>query len=162
MNSMKRTPTPCSRPKRGEVDDLVVVDAPHHDAVDLHRVEPGVERGVDAGEHRSSSSRRVSARNTSRRSESSDTLIRRRPAAARSCASSGSFTPLVVMREVDAERREHLDEPRRRARGQGLAAGEADRLEAEPLDADPGDPGDLLVGEQLVAAASACPPAGMQ
>ena len=51
MNSMKRTPTPCSRPKRGEVDDLVVVDAPHHHAVDLHRVEPGVDRGVDAGEH---------------------------------------------------------------------------------------------------------------
>ena len=35
----------------GEVDDLVVVDAAHHDAVDLHRVEAGVERGVDPGEH---------------------------------------------------------------------------------------------------------------
>ena len=51
MNSMNRTPTPFSRPKRGEVDDLVVVDAAHHDRVDLHRIEPGVERGVDAGEH---------------------------------------------------------------------------------------------------------------
>ena len=51
MNSMKRTPTPLLAPERGEVDDLVVVDAADHDAVDLHRVEAGVERGVDAGEH---------------------------------------------------------------------------------------------------------------
>ncbi len=35
---------------RGEVDDLVVVDAADHDAVHLDGVESGVERGVDAGE----------------------------------------------------------------------------------------------------------------
>ena len=52
MNSMKRTLTPRSRPKRGEVDELVVVDAPHDDDVELHRVEPGLEGGVDAVEHR--------------------------------------------------------------------------------------------------------------
>ena len=50
MNSMNRTPTPRSRPNAGEVDDLVVVDPPDHDDVDLHRVEPGVERGVDPGQ----------------------------------------------------------------------------------------------------------------
>ena len=38
-------------PERGEVDDLVVVDAADHDRVDLHGVEAGVERGVDPGEH---------------------------------------------------------------------------------------------------------------
>ena len=35
----------------GELDDLVVVDAPHHDGVELHRREAGVEGGVDALEH---------------------------------------------------------------------------------------------------------------
>src|SRR5690606_17557607 len=35
----------------GQVDDLVVVDAPHDDDVDLHRGQAGLERGVDALEH---------------------------------------------------------------------------------------------------------------
>ena len=48
---MKRTPTPLVAPVRGEVDDLVVVHAADDDAVDLHRVEAGVERRVDPGEH---------------------------------------------------------------------------------------------------------------
>ena len=39
MNSMKRTSTPRVAPERGEVDDLVVVDAALHDGVDLDRVE---------------------------------------------------------------------------------------------------------------------------
>ena len=47
---MKRIADAAVPAVRGEVDDLVVVDAPDDDAVDLHRVEAGVERGVDAGE----------------------------------------------------------------------------------------------------------------
>ena len=54
-----RAPTPSAAAElavpvaaeRGEVHDLVVVHSPHHDAVDLHRRHPRVERGVDAGEH---------------------------------------------------------------------------------------------------------------
>ena len=34
-----------------EVDDLVVVHASHHDAIDLHRLQPGVLGGGDALEH---------------------------------------------------------------------------------------------------------------
>src|SRR4029453_16850552 len=34
-----------------QVDDLVVVDAPHDHDVDLDRVEPGLAGGVDAVEH---------------------------------------------------------------------------------------------------------------
>ena len=51
MNSMKRTITPLLPAEAGEVDRLVVVDPAHHDRVDLHRLEPGLERGVDAVEH---------------------------------------------------------------------------------------------------------------
>src|SRR5260221_225331 len=35
----------------GQIGDLVVVDATHHDAVDLHRAEAGVDGGVDPGDH---------------------------------------------------------------------------------------------------------------
>ena len=37
--------------ERGEVDELVVVDAAHHDGVDLHRVEAGFAGRGDAVEH---------------------------------------------------------------------------------------------------------------
>ena len=98
-------------PEGGEVDDLVVVHAPHHHAVDLHRVEPGVERGVDAGEHlvevvapgearRTVGPQRVE-RDVDPPQAGGGEIVR---------PSRGSLTPLVVMREVDAERRQHLDE----------------------------------------------------
>ena len=99
---------------------------------------------------RSSSSRRVSARNTSRRSESSDTLTRFSPAATRSCAELGELHAVGREREVDAQRREQLDEPNDVGPDERLAAREPDRLEPELLDADPSDAGDLLVGEELV------------
>ena len=152
MNSMKRTPTPLSRPNAREVDDLVVVDAAHHDRVHLHRREARVERGVDAGEHAVELVALGRARGTrSRCSESSDTLMRRSPASARSCASSGSRTPLVVIAMSTPSGASSCDEPGHVRPHERLAAGDADRLEAEALDADPGDPGDLLVGEQLLA-----------
>ena len=48
---MKRTATPRLAAELGEVDDLVVVDAAHQDDVELHRVEAGLDGGVDAVEH---------------------------------------------------------------------------------------------------------------
>ena len=51
MNSMKRTTTPRSPTERGEVHDLVLVDASHEHDVDLHRFEAGVDGCLDAVEH---------------------------------------------------------------------------------------------------------------
>ena len=84
-------------PVRREVDDLVVVHAAHDDAVDLDRVEPGVERRVDPGEHAlelvaaGERAERVGAERVERDVDPPQ------PAAARSCASSGSRTPFVVI-----------------------------------------------------------------
>src|SRR5215218_960500 len=38
-------------PERGQLDELVVVDAPLHHGVQLHGIEPGLQGGVDAVEH---------------------------------------------------------------------------------------------------------------
>jgi hypothetical protein len=54
-------------------------------------------------------------------------------------------------REVDAERRQQLDEPRHVRSNQRLATGDPNCLEAELLDAHSGDAGDLFVGQELVA-----------
>ena len=88
-------------------------------------------------------------RNVSGWSVSSETLTRCRPAAARSWASSGSRTPLVVIARSTPSGREQLEEPGQVGPDRRLAAGDPDPVEAPPLDADPGDPGQLLVGEQL-------------
>ena len=50
MSSMKRTSTPLLPGEADEVEDLVVVDAPDDDGVDLDRGEPGRPGGVEAGE----------------------------------------------------------------------------------------------------------------
>ena len=137
----------------GEVDDLVVVDAPHHHAVDLHRIEAG----LDARRRcrrctRSRSSRRVSSRNTSGRSESSDTLMRRRPACGEVVGHLRQLHAVGGHGDVDTRAGASMrDEPGQvRAHG-GLAAGDPHRLEPEALHAHPHDAGLLLVGEQLVA-----------
>ena len=62
-----------------------------------------------------------------------------------------SFTPFVVIAMSTPSGASSCDQPGDVRPHERLAAGEADRLEPEALDADPGDPGDLLVGEQLVA-----------
>ena len=52
MNSMNRIPTPRSYGRNvAKFYDLVVVHASHHDHVHLDRREPGVDRGIDAGDH---------------------------------------------------------------------------------------------------------------
>ena len=54
-------------------------------------------------------------------------------------------------RDVDAERRQHLDQAGEVRPDQRLAAGDPHRLEAVALHAHPHDPGLLLIREQLVA-----------
>ena len=161
---MKRTPTPLLAAERGEVDDLVVVDAAHHDAVDLHRVEAGVERGVDPGDH---PVELVAA------GEREEHLGAQRVERHVDAPQAGGGEVVGHLRELHAvawswrcrspRGASIADQPGQvRAHG-GLAAGDAHRLEPEALHAHPHDPGLLLVGEQLVAAAArACPPAGMQ
>ena len=133
-----------------EVDDLVVVDAAHHDRVDLHRREAGVERGVDARDHTvelvALGQREERGRGRACRATRSRASARR---ATRSCATSPSFTPFVVSAMSTSSGASMRDEPGDVGADERLAAGEADRLEPEALDADPGDPGDLLVGEEL-------------
>ena len=134
-----------------EVDDLVVVDAAHHDRVHLHRVEPGDERGVDAGEHPVelvALGERDEALAAQRVERDVDPA---QPGRGEVVRELGQPHAVGRHREVDAERREQLDEHGHVGPHERLAAGEADRLEAEPLDAHPGDPGDLLVGQQLLA-----------
>ena len=148
---MKRTPTPLLAAEGGEVDDLVVVDATHHDAVDLHRVEAGVERGVDAGDHPVEV---VAA------GELAEHLGAQGVEGHVDPAQAGVGEVVRHLRElhavgghgdVDPEGGEHRDQPRQVRADSGLPARDADRLEAEALDPHPHDPGLLLVGEQLVA-----------
>ena len=63
--------------ERGEVDDLVVVDAALHDGVDLDRVEPGLLRGVDAVEHLVAARRAGSSRRSARRRSESRLMLTR-------------------------------------------------------------------------------------
>ena len=108
---MKRTPTPLSRPNAREVDDLVVVHAAHHDRVDLDRREPGVERGVDAGEH---AVELVAPRE--REEPLALQRVERHVDAPQARVGQvvrelGELHAVGRHREVDAERREHRDQP---------------------------------------------------
>jgi hypothetical protein len=143
MNSMNRTPTPF--------DDLVVVHAPHHDAIDLHRRHPRVEGGVDAREHplelvaAGQREEGLAAQGVER------DVDPRQPRGGEIVRQLGELHAIGGEREVDAEGREQLDEADDVGPDQGLAAGEADGFEAETFDADPCDAGDLLVAQELVA-----------
>ena len=152
MNSMKRMPTPLLAPEGREVDDLVVVDAAHHDAVDLHRVEPGVERGVDSGEHpvelvaAGEREEHLAAQRVERDVDAPQ------PGGGEVVRHLGELHAVGGHGEVDAERGEQL----RRA-----AAGGPGRVGSPPvmrIDSNPNrstqtrdDAGLLLVGEELVA-----------
>ena len=86
-------PRPCAHSiRRGE---FVLVHALERDGVDLD-LEAGGLRGVDAFEHLVESPQRVTARNFSGSSVSSETLMRRTPHAASSAAYFSSCDPLVV------------------------------------------------------------------
>ena len=135
----------------GEVDDLAVVDAAHHDAVDLHRVEPGVESGVDPGED---AVEVVAARE--RQEHVGAERVERDVDPAESGGSEivGHLRQLHAVRghgDVDLEGGEHRHEAREMGSERGLPAGDPHRVEAVALHAHPHDPGLLLVGEELLA-----------
>ena len=165
MNSMKRTDHASLAPEAGEVDDLVVVHAPHHHAVDLDRVRarPSTAASIPAST-RSSSSRLVSAWKRSARNESSDTLMRLQPGGRQVVGD------VVERRAVGRQRR---------GRPAGAASfptstGRCDRtvgsppvsrmlVDAEAVDEQAGEALDLLVGQEVASAGShAIPSSGMQ
>ena len=148
---MKRTSTPRSAPERRQVDELVVVDAALHDGVELDRVEPGLEGGVDAVEHvvelvapghlhEPLAVERVEA--------DVDPPQPGRPQLGGEQAQRGA---VGRHRHVDAERGELLDEQRQAGPHGRLAAGEADRLDAVAAHHQPGDALDLLERQHLAA-----------
>ena len=155
---MNRTPTPRSRPNAREVDDLVVVDAAHHDRVDLDRREPGIERGVDSREHAFqlvAFRQRHKALSVERVERDVDAT---QPGGGEIVRQLTELHAVGGHRDVDVEPARALTKPRHVRPHQRLAAGDPHRLEPEPLDADAGHPRDLFVGEELRArAATACP-----
>src|SRR5918996_1453505 len=138
-------------PERRQVDDLVVVDAPHHDGVDLHGVEPRLLGGGDAVEHvvELVAARQLDEAVAPQRVErdvdppqpGGDQVAGHRP----------QRTAVGGERQVDPERRQLADQHRQVRPDGGLAAREPDAVDAEPLDAHPGNPLDLLEREDLVA-----------
>ena len=144
---------PCVASERGEVDDLVVVDAALEHDVDLHRVEPGLLGGVDAVEHARRARRAGScATKRSRRSESREMLTPPRPAPRRSSASSRKRGAVGRHRQVDVERAASLATSSGRwARTVGSPPVRRIAVDAEALDEHPGDPLDLLERQQLAA-----------
>ncbi len=133
-----------------EVDDLVVVDAAHHDRVHLHGVQSGDERGVDAGEHPVelvALGERKEALSPERIERHVDAAQSRRREIVREL---GEPHTVRRHRDVDAQGREQLHQPGHVRAHQRLTAGDPDGLEPIALDAHPCDPGDLLVGQQLL------------
>ena len=122
---MKRTSTPSLAAERGEVDDLVVVDAALHDGVDLDRVEPGLVGRVDAVEHPVAARRAGSSpAKRSRSSVSRLMLTRRSPAAPQAVGEQAQRGAVGRHRQVDrpgvgAQRGELGHEPAGRARTVG-------------------------------------------
>src|SRR5918996_208118 len=138
-------------PERRQGDDLVVVDAPHHDGVDLHGVEPRLLGGGDAVEQvvELVGARRLDEAVAPQRVErdvdppqpGGDQVAGHRP----------QRTAVGGERQVDPERRQLADQHRQGRPDGGLPAGGPDAVDAEPLDAHPGNPLDLLEREDLVA-----------
>ena len=110
----------------------------------------------------SRASRRLISMNRSRRSVSSEMLIRLSPAAARSWAISRSVAPLVVRATSTPSAASRADQHGQVGPHRRLAAGEPDRFEPVALDQQPDDPLDLLVGEELLAGQPLHPSSGMQ
>ena len=138
---MKRMPIPRSRPKRARSTISSSFTLRITTAFTFTGASPASIAASMPAITRSSSSRRVSARKRSRRSVSSETFTRSRPAAREIVRNLGELHAVGRERQVDAERREHLDQPGHVGPHERLAAGEPDRLEPEALDAQRGRPG---------------------
>ena len=146
---MKRMPTPRSRPNAARSTTSSSFTPRITTAFTFTGSRPAASAASMPASVRSSSSRRVSARNVSRRSVSSETFTRRSPASRSFAASSGSFTPFVVIARSTPSGASSSKSRGSSARIGGLTAGDPDAVEAPAVDADAGDAGQLLVGEQL-------------
>ena len=152
MNSMNRTADTVVAAEAREVDDLVVVDAAHHDRVDLDRREAGVARRVDPGKHAVelvALRQREEAVATQRVERHVDALQTRRPRD-RARARAGARRSSSSRDRRRAARASGPDESRARARA---ARRPVSRIASNPKRSThtAGDACDLLVGEELFA-----------
>ncbi len=154
-----------------QVGSLMVVDTGQEHGVDLHRVEAGGLRPLDAGEDPVEKGRRVISANVSGSTVSSETLIRSRPASRDRWARLSSPIAFVVRGDVRPRPQggDPGDDVGDVVAGEGFAAGEPDLVDAEAFDADAGEADDLLgahrgiaghelhaLGGHAVAAAGGC------
>jgi hypothetical protein len=128
-----------------------VVGSPDHDDVHLHRVEPGGHRGPDAVDHPvelvapGQFGEPVGAERIERHVDAPQARVDERLRQRRQARAVGGEG------QIDPERREHPHQHRELGTDRGLTAGEADRVEPEPLDAGARHPFELLEREQLVS-----------
>ena len=88
--------------------------------------------------------------------------MRRSPASASGRARASSRRAVGGERDVDAEAGQAGDEVGQAGPHGRLAAGQPDRVDAEPVDAHPRDPLDLLEREHSDRGSHSIPSAGMQ
>jgi hypothetical protein len=134
-----------------QVDNFVVVDAAHHDRVDLYRCETRVERGIDSCEHTVqfvSASQREKRLALERVERHVHALQARRNEVVRDL---GQLDAVGRERDIDVEWREQGNESRDVRAHERFAAGEANRFKTEALDTNLGDASDLLVRQEFGA-----------
>ncbi len=149
LDESDRHPTLAS--VRREVEEFVVVDAAHHDGVDLHRVQPDFNCGVDAIEHLNElvAPRQLEESVGPERIEghvdaleaSVDQLV----------GEQAEGGPVRGEGEIDSESRQHAHEAREMGSDGRLTSGQPDAVDAVSLDDEPGQPLDLLERQDLVA-----------
>ena len=138
-------------PEGGEVDHLVVVDAAHHDTVDLDRIEAGLDRGVDPRDHPIEIVTAGELVEDLGAEGVEGDVDPAQPRIGEIVDHLGELDAVGGHGDVDPEGGEHGDQPGQMGPDRGLTAGDAHRLEAPPLDAHPDDAGLLLIREEIVA-----------
>ena len=150
-------------PQVGDVDDLVVVHAPLDDAVDLHRVEARLLRGVDAVEHplqvvaAGDGEEALAAERVERDVDAVEAGVAQlvgQQAEGGAVGGDREVGLLPGQRRVGRRGQPQAGQLRHEHRQVGphgrLAAGEADAVDVEALHEDPGQALDLLEGEQVL------------
>jgi hypothetical protein len=141
----------------GQVDHLVVVGAADHHDVDLHRVQAGLDRGVDPVEHPGQLVAPGQLLEPLRPQRVERHVDPAQPGGGQVVGDQAQGGAVGGERQVDRRARrgaqagQLADEDGQVGPHGGLAAGEADGLDAEAADEHAGDPLELLEGEDLVA-----------
>ena len=149
MNSMKRMPTPLSRPKRARSTTSSSLTPRITTAFTFTGERPASIAASMPAITRGSSSRLVEREERGAVERVERHVDPLQPGLHQIVRGLAQLHAVRRHRDVDVERCELGDQPGDVRADERLAAGEAHRVEPEPLDAHAGDPGDLLVGEEL-------------